>query len=104
MTLYMFHGAGCEHCENMHPKVEKLKDEGYDITVLEVWHDEDNEQKMKEFDDVGCGGVPFFYDTENDDYICGEVGMDTLRHWAEGGAIEHNSSRKTRHKEKEGRL
>lgn len=36
---------------------------------------------MKEFDDGKCGGVPFFYNTETGEWICGEAEEDELENW-----------------------
>jgi thiol-disulfide isomerase/thioredoxin len=83
MTLYEFYGDGCPHCEKMKPKVEELQEEeGVKVKQLEVWNDEENAEKMGKFDDGKCGGVPFFYNTETDDWICGEASKEELREWA----------------------
>jgi len=82
MILYEFYGDGCPHCEKMMPKVEKLeKEKEVEVKQLEVWNNQENAEKMKEFDDGKCGGVPFFYNTETGEWICGEADEDELENW-----------------------
>lgn len=88
MTLYEFYGEECPHCENMEPKVEQLQEEeDAEIKQLEVWNDEENAEKMAEYDDGLCGGVPFFYNTESEEWICGETSIETLKAWANGEKV-----------------
>jgi thiol-disulfide isomerase/thioredoxin len=83
MTLYEFFGDGCPHCQKMDPKVKELEEEqDVDVKQLEVWNDQENAEKQVELDDGKCGGVPFFYNTETDEWICGETNMENLRKWA----------------------
>ncbi|MFB6291774.1 MAG: TlpA family protein disulfide reductase [Candidatus Nanohaloarchaea archaeon] len=88
MTLYMFYGDTCPHCEKMMPKVEELE-ENQDVEVeqLEVWNDEENAGKMQEYAEGRCRGVPFFFNTETEEYICGETDQETLNAWATGGEV-----------------
>lgn len=89
MTLFEFYGDGCPHCEAMEDKVDRLEDnEDLEVTRLEVWNDEDNAAKMDELDDGYCGGVPFFYNTETDEWICGEAAYADLVSWARGEEAE----------------
>jgi len=88
MTLYEFFGDGCPHCQKMDPKVDELEDEqGVDVKQLEVWNDQENAEKQMELDDGKCGGVPFFYNTETDEWICGETDQETLQDWASGKPV-----------------
>ena len=88
MTLYEFYGESCPHCENMASKVERLEEEeDVEVKQLEVWNDQENAEKMQEFDDGKCGGVPFFYNTETEEWICGETDMETLKDWASGKEV-----------------
>jgi thiol-disulfide isomerase/thioredoxin len=87
MTLYEFYGDGCPHCEEMEPLVEKLQEQGVEIERLEVWNNEENAKLQQELDDGYCGGVPFFYNTETDQWICGETDFHTLAKWAEGEEV-----------------
>ena|SRR3989338_7061410 len=81
--LIEFYGEECPHCENMAPLVERLeKEEGGHVEKLEIWHDEGNARKMEAYDQGSCGGVPFFYNTETKECICGEDAYDTLKKWA----------------------
>lgn len=88
MTLYEFYGEGCPHCEKMEPKVEELQEEeDVEVEQLEVWHDEENAEMMDKYDEGFCGGVPFFFNTESEEWICGETDMETLKAWANGDAV-----------------
>ncbi|MFB6115383.1 MAG: hypothetical protein ABEK04_03745 [Candidatus Nanohalobium sp.] len=88
MTLYEFYGKTCPHCEAMEDDVEKVQEEeDVDIEQLEVWNDKENAKKQKEFDDGKCGGVPFFYNTESEEWICGETDYETLKAWATGQEV-----------------
>ncbi len=84
--LLEFYGTECPHCVDMHVLVERLeKEEGIKVEALEVWHNKENEKKMEEiscFND--CGGVPFFYNTQTNKFICGETSYETLKKWAKG--------------------
>lgn len=88
MTLYEFYGDGCPHCEEMEPKVEKLEEqENVEVEQREVWNNKENAEKQEELDDGKCGGVPFFYNTESEQWICGEADMETLKTWADGQEV-----------------
>lgn len=88
MTLYEFYGEECPHCENMEPKVEQLQEEeDIEIEQREVWHDEENAEMMDKYDEGFCGGVPFFYNTESEEWICGETSLENLKAWAKGEAV-----------------
>lgn len=81
--LIEFYGTECPHCNDMKPLVAKLEKEA-DIKLesLETWHNDVNEKKRQEMDQGLCGGVPFFFNTENKSYICGAVPYEELRRWA----------------------
>ncbi|QGA80584.1 thioredoxin domain-containing protein [Candidatus Nanohalobium constans] len=88
MTLYEFFGDGCPHCEKMAPKVDQLEEEeDVEVEQLEVWNNQENAEKQKELDDGKCGGVPFFYNTESEEWICGETELDTLKDWADSREV-----------------
>jgi thiol-disulfide isomerase/thioredoxin len=88
MTLYEFYGDECPHCKNMDSKVEQLEeDEDVKVEKLEVWNNQENAEKMEELDDGKCGGVPFFYNTESEEWICGETDIETLKKWANGQEV-----------------
>ncbi len=67
----------------MHELVERLeKEEGVKVESLEVWHNKENENKMEAIESFNeCGGVPFFYNTKNKKWICGEVPYEELKDW-----------------------
>lgn len=86
--ILFFHGAECPHCEVMRPIVEKLeKNIGVKVKKFEVWHDEKNADKMREYAniimDAGDGdlGVPAFVDVKNNEAQCGEMTEKELKKW-----------------------
>ncbi len=85
----MFWARECPHCRNMMPLVDKLEQEiGIKLEKLEVWHNEDNADLMRSYRDIlapKCGGqlrTPTFFNTENNDVLCGEVEYERLKEWA----------------------
>ena len=58
----------------------------------EVWHDENNAKIMENYDKGFCGGVPFFYNTESQKWICGEVEYAVLKDWALGKGGNHEGA------------
>ena len=81
--LLEFYGDECPHCVRMHTLVERLeKEEGLTVDKFEVWHNEENEKKLLELDKEFCGGVPFFYNTKNGKFLCGEANYEELKDWA----------------------
>jgi hypothetical protein len=67
----------------MHALVEKLEQEkGIKVERLEVWHNKENEARLMELDRDFCGGVPFFYNTKTNKWICGEASYKELEEWA----------------------
>jgi thiol-disulfide isomerase/thioredoxin len=85
--IIMFHGRECPHCRVMHPIVDRLIAEGCRIEKLEVWHDENNAKKMRDFSDIiraASGGdlpVPTFLDQAGKRAICGEMSYEDLKQW-----------------------
>ena len=83
--LYDFYGETCPHCLEMMPMVEKLEKElGVKVEKLEVWNNEKNAEKLESIDRDLCGGVPFFYNDENQDFICGSCDEERLKQWMKG--------------------
>ncbi|MBI4119640.1 MAG: thioredoxin family protein [Parcubacteria group bacterium] len=81
--LLEFYGKECPHCLKMTPSVERLEKEmGVKLERYEIWHSDENAQKMEQYDKGFCGGVPFFFNTETGDYICGETSYEELKRWA----------------------
>ena len=84
IMLLEFYGKECPHCVRMHELVKKLEsEEGIKVETFEVWHNEENQKKMDEYDKGLCDGVPFFYNTKSNKYICGETSYEELKNWAE---------------------
>jgi len=83
--LIEFFGTECSHCRTMEPLIDRLKDEeGLEIVRLEVWHNQENANLLRQYDQGRCGGVPFFYNTQTDKWLCGSVNYEKLREWALG--------------------
>lgn len=83
--LLEFYGEECEHCIRMQPLVERLEQElGVKLKKFEIWHNAENSKKMDEYDKGYCGGVPFFYNTKTNEWICGETDYKELKKWVTG--------------------
>lgn len=83
--LLEFYGHECPHCLKIADLVSHFKNEaGIDIEQYEVWHNEKNLKKMQELATGLCGDVPFFINTETNDFICGETSYEELKKWAQG--------------------
>ncbi|MBI5139829.1 MAG: hypothetical protein HZA94_00025 [Candidatus Vogelbacteria bacterium] len=81
--LIEFYGKGCPHCVDMGLIIARLeKEEGVKIEKYETWHNEENSKKFESYDKGRCGGVPFFINTSNDKFICGEASYEELKAWA----------------------
>lgn len=67
----------------MKPLVERLERElGLKFERLETWHDEANAKKFEQLAADKCMGVPFFINTDNGEYVCGEASYEELKEWA----------------------
>ena len=55
------------------------------VEKYEIWHNDKNSELMDKYDKNFCGGVPFFYNTKTNQWICGEESYDLLKRWALGG-------------------
>lgn len=85
MALLEFYGEECPHCRRMALLVERLeKDAGVKVEKFEIWHDDASARKYAEIEKGVCGGVPFFYNTESKESLCGEEDYETLKKWAKG--------------------
>lgn len=86
--LLEFYGETCPHCIAMKPLVAKVeKSLGVEIKKFEVWNDEKNAAKMAEYDKGLCGGVPFYYNTDSKQFICGSSDEKTFTAWAKGEKV-----------------
>ena len=87
-TLYYFHSVGCAFCKQIDPIVEKLNNEGYDILRLDL-SEKDNQGLKREIENkynLRCG-TPFFVDGSSGNKICGQVGEEIIKNWADGKEI-----------------
>lgn len=85
----MFVGTDCPHCNTMRPLVAKLGfEEGLIIQERDVWKNERDARLLENYqsevmkNDPECDGIPFFYNTRNATYLCGEVSYKSLKAWA----------------------
>ena len=97
--ILLFYGRECPHCKVMLPLASKLaKDEKIKFEKMEVWHNEKNAKKMREYKDIiipKCEGtlcVPAFISEDLKKAICGEDTYDRLRKWTKKVCIEKNSN------------
>ncbi len=82
--LLEFFGTECPHCRTMKPSVERLEKElGVELEKYEVWHNDENQKLMDQYDRGYCGGVPFYFNTASNKFICGAVPYEELKAWAE---------------------
>lgn len=65
VTIYLFHGSECPACNNaiasMKENLSKLAN--YEIKMLEVWHNEENQKILKKVEEklnIQVTGIPFF--------------------------------------------
>ncbi len=83
--LLEFYGTECVHCKEMEPLMERLaKEEGVEVERLEVWHNTDNEKRLRELAEGKCQGIPFFFNTKTEEWICGNCDYERLKKWALG--------------------
>jgi thiol-disulfide isomerase/thioredoxin len=81
--LLEFYGKECPHCFVIKPRLERLEKEfGVKIESYEVWHDEKNAEMMAKYAKDRCEGVPFLFNTETQDSICGEADYEMIKKWA----------------------
>lgn len=81
---YEFYGEECPHCQKMLKLTDKLMKEFPEVTIVrkEVWHDKGNMDLVKSYDkNDECGGLPFYYDTDTEKWLCGEVAYEELKKW-----------------------
>ncbi|MFA5945497.1 MAG: hypothetical protein WC802_01110 [Patescibacteria group bacterium] len=72
----------------MKPLVAEVEKElGVTVEKFEVWNDEENLKKMEDVDKSRCGGVPYFYNTETDEFLCGSASKAKLIAWAKGEKV-----------------
>ena len=83
--LLEFYGTECPHWVSRQELVVRLeKEEGIKVEAIEVWHNKENEARLIALDKDFCGGVPFFYNTKTEKWICGSDSYENLKAWAQG--------------------
>lgn len=65
VTVYLFHGATCPHCQSAIEYLEDIRSDYSDIDIItyEVWEDNNNSElfeQVKEELETDSRGVPFF--------------------------------------------
>ena len=85
-TLLYFYGKECPHCEKMEKILDKIEEnDGALFERLEVWHHKENMALLEELDsDEGCGGLPYYINTDTKKWLCGEVTEDEILDLIEG--------------------
>ena len=83
-NLLFFYGKGCSFTGKVEPAVNELEIKlGKRLKRLETWYDEDSQ---KRYEEVGgpqnCGGVPYFYNQQTKESVCGARSFDLLHAWA----------------------
>ena len=83
-----FYGQGCPDYVAIVPEIEKLeKEEDVEIEKLEVWHNEENHNRMenlKRLYDQECDGkfeVPSYYEEETERMICNPRSYENIKKW-----------------------
>jgi thiol-disulfide isomerase/thioredoxin len=81
--LIEFYGTECKHCREMESLMRRLEQElEIKIERLEVWHNAENKKKWEELDQGRCGGIPFFWNEDTKEFICGSASYEKLKEWA----------------------
>jgi len=85
--IIMFYGKECPHCHIMLPLADRLaEEEDIEIEKLEVWHNEENAEKMRRYKTEilkacdGVFGTPSF--VKSGQAFCGEISYEELKKWA----------------------
>lgn len=86
--LNFYYGEECPHCHHMMSVVDKLISEGKEIQKFETWHNEENAAMLKKADKGRCDGVPFFHNTDTNQFICGATDEERVRAWADGKTLD----------------
>ena len=79
-TMYIFHGDGCPHCEELLDWLDSIDTSSFNIVKYEVWNDADNQTLMKNTAKklkTDVTGVPFIV-----------IGDKTIKGFGEGSKDE----------------
>ena len=97
MAVIEFYGETCPHCVGMRPIVKNAEEKSkLTIEKLEVWNNEKNQAKMKEYEDIiskACGGfaaVPSFVNTDTKQALCGSHNEEDIIALAKGADCSNN--------------
>jgi len=87
----LFYGRECPECDRAIERLERLEEEeGIKVSKYEVWHDSNNQSKMMKYAEERCIGVPFLFNKETKQYICGESNYERIKRLAEGKEIKED--------------
>ncbi|MFW6048302.1 MAG: glutaredoxin family protein [Candidatus Natronoplasma sp.] len=87
--LILFFGKECPECKNVMEKLGRLEeDENIKVSQYEVWHNSKNQSLMMKYTEERCIGVPFLFNKETGEYICGESNYERIKKWAKGKKLE----------------
>ncbi len=86
--LQFYFGGRCPYTAKVAPQVACLELHlGQRLSRFETWDDADNHaQWVGVGGQDNCGGVPFFYNRETGESICGATSCDLLKKWAAASA------------------
>ena len=87
-NLLYIRNPNCGWCKRADPVVDSLKEDGYDITILNVT-DPDDAKRASEIQtkyNTRCG-TPLFIDSKTGNMVCGFREKDVLEKWANGEEI-----------------
>lgn len=84
-SLLFFYGEGCPYTKRSEPAILCLEASlGKKIKRLETWKNDENSILYRL---VGgyelCGGVPFFYNENTKNSLCGAQNCEDLKKWAQ---------------------
>jgi len=87
--LILFYGEECPDCQKIKERLDRLKDEeDIEVEKYEVWHDSNNQSLMMKYAEERCIGVPFLFNKETNEYICGSSSYKTIKKWAKGKELD----------------
>ncbi len=87
--LMIFYGEECPECEKARERLDRLEEEeDLEVERYEVWHDSNNQSLMMKYAEERCIGVPFLFNRETNEYICGPSSYEKIKRWAKGEEVE----------------
>ena len=86
--LQFYYGGRCPYTAKVAPQVACLELHlGQRLSRFETWESEANHRQWVAVGgQENCGGVPFFFNRETGESICGATSCDLLKNWAAASA------------------